>query len=225
MRLIHFKKFHASFIPTDIVAEPTAATLFRKFRGSAKTHPYFAKKWQPYTNTPGQWIDATINFKTKKLLTRHRKLLAAYLHFRPVRQHRITRKIASFLVAKHTKGFLYFDLLLINFIVLSRLCLHHTQAAGLISNGFVYLNGVRVVNQRHLVCAGDVVQIIFSQIYLESYAYYYNFCTKYYYKYLNKFFKKRSKDPEYSFRRTFMRPTSSVKKSRRFTVFKNNVPK
>lgn len=223
--LVKFKKFHAGFQVLDNLAEPMAARLFRRLRGSAKAHHRYSKRVKPPVSRPNNWVESSIKYKTKLLLTKHRKMLIKYLNLRLSRQYRITKKISSFLNTKRARFLFYFDLLLLNILITSRLVIHYTQGLYLINQGFVHVNGCVESNPKTLIQTGSIVQLTFSTVYFDAYVYYYNFCSKYYNKYLNKFFRRRSFDPEHSFRRKFLRASTSTKKSRQFVVSKSLVPK
>lgn len=127
--------------------------------------------------------------KTKALISFNRKILCQFFNFKLKKQNRITPRISNFIKFKIKNSIKFFELTILNILLLSKFVFNARQAYMFIQNGLVYLNGSLVFKPDLKTRLGDNVQLILSIPYLNYYADYFNLLTHFSQKYHNKFLK------------------------------------
>lgn len=155
---------------------------------------------------------------TKALITFNRKIVSKFFNFKLKRQYRITRYISGFIKYKIKNSIKYFELTILNIMLLSKFTFNARQAYTFLKNGVVYLNGVLTFKSDLKVKIGDNVQILLSTPYLNFYSDYFNILTQFSQKYYNKFLK----NADFPLNRELKDSNSKVTND--LTFFKKGVP-
>lgn len=127
--------------------------------------------------------------KTKALISFNRKILCQFFNFKLKKQNRITPRINNFIKFKIKNSIKFFELTILNILLLSKFVFNARQAYMFIQGGLVYLNGSLVCKPDLKTRLGDNVQLILSIPYLNHYSDYFNLLIHFSQKYHNKFLK------------------------------------
>ena len=170
------------------------------------------------------WVDNSFKYKTKMMITNQRVRLAKFLGFKLKRHYRITAKISNFLKWKVRNIINFFDLILINVVLSSKLILDFNLAAWLIRHGFVYVNGGCKTEINLFLKPGDVVNLIFSPVYSEFYFYHFNSLFRVNMRVVNKFSRKMADNPEWDIGSYLFRKTKPSKTLKKIALLRQPIP-
>lgn len=170
------------------------------------------------------WIDNSFRYKTKLLITKQRLQLVKFFKFKLKRQYRITPWISNFLKWKVRSIISWFDLMLINVILNTKLVLHSVHAEWFIKRGFIYVNGVRQTKTNYVVKQYDIIQIVYSPTYVNFFSNYFNFLFKASNKFVNKFSRKISEQEGWDLGYYLNWKTRIPKLFNRVALFRQPIP-
>lgn len=114
-----------------------------------------------------------LNTKWFKLYHNNRQLIKFFLFRKKKKQYFLTKLLSPLTKQSFSLFFTNLELNLINLLVKSRFALSYQHAKDLLFLGYVYINSKRTTNFLYLLKPNDCIQIIFDEIYLINYQYFY----------------------------------------------------
>jgi ribosomal protein S4 len=112
-----------------------------------------------------------LKYRTKwfSIFFNNRKLLRFFYNIKFLRQYRLT-KYFSPLSKKPLKIFFNInEYSIINVLVRCRFALTLQHSKDLIDLGYIYINGLKPTNYKHIISVGDLIQVVFSKNFLINY--------------------------------------------------------
>jgi ribosomal protein S4 len=100
-----------------------------------------------------------------KIFSKNRGLLKVYSNIKKKKQFQLTKIFYKNIKREVKLNFLKNEFTLANLIVRSKFVFTNTEAIFFVKNGFVFVNGFCIVNPKHVISVGDVVNIIFLKNY------------------------------------------------------------
>ena len=211
-----YKDFLTSFLDTNII-------ISEEDRGNRLNFLIDFKEDEEDFET-NVWVDNSFKYKTKMLITNQRLQLTRFFNFKLKRQYRITPWISNLLKWKIKSTVGFFDLMLLNVLLSSKLVLNTYQAEWFIKHGLVYVNGKRQTKTTLFLKKFDLIQLVYSSKYVNFYFNHFNFLFKARQKFVNKFSKKLIDHDDWDLGFYLNKKTKIPKLFSRISIFNQPIP-